>query len=268
MREIKPSANSLPRLGGAEHISNNSSDGGSADASGATSSNPPAERTEKLEPPQEQGLDVGCPNDLALGTSDLSDIVRPPHLNATPAHLLVQGVTKTEGATKTEGDISDIPRPMFMGKALNDGDALADGAAKITLGVKPHPPKRKRSEKIDIEAPSTWTKGQLRCALSACGVSNVKGIKAPGRDGQQHLARLVAQFWGTPRKKLFAQKAAVSFVGESFDPGPAAWNLGSDDSTPGGAARGSAVPNVGSSSARQAGMPQRISGGIVCLIRI
>lgn len=83
------------------------------------------------------------------------------------------------------------------------------------------PTKRyKKSEKIDIEDPTTWTKGQLRCALSACGMPNVKGIKAPGREGQQQLARLVAQFWAFPNRKLFAQKAAVNFVGEGFDPSP------------------------------------------------
>lgn len=78
----------------------------------------------------------------------------------------------------------------------------------------------KRSEKIDIEDPSTWTKGQLRSALSACGTPNVCRIRAIGRDGQQELARIVFQFWESPNKKLLSQQAAMSVAREGIDSGP------------------------------------------------
>lgn len=92
----------------------------------------------------------------------------------------------------------------------------ADAGTLDMLGLESLPPRRyKRSEKIDVEDPFTWSKGQLRCALYACGVPNVKNIKAPGREGQQHLARLVFGLWGSPKRKVMSQKAAIGMTRKS-----------------------------------------------------
>lgn len=124
--------------------------------------------------------------------------------------------------------------------AGRQSDEETEDADVDVLAVEGRAQKRyKRSEKIDVEDPTTWTKGQLRCALSACGMPSVCRIKAAGRDGQQQLARLVAQFWGSPRKKLLSQQAAVGMAGEGFDPGPlsATWNA-ADGRNSGGSSSG------------------------------
>lgn len=116
--------------------------------------------------------------------------------------------------TPTSSLMSEWGRMDGSGAGAGGGASGATGAGMGIGGVnfpalESLPPRRyKRSEKIDLEDPFTWSKGALRTALYACGVPNVKSIKAPGREGQQILARLVFELWGSPRKKLLSQKAA------------------------------------------------------------
>lgn len=147
-----------------------------------------------------------------------NDLGRPPTADDARAPTSVSGSTERPNAGAasvgggSQGSGPLLPRP---------SDEEAEEPEVEVLAVEGRAQKRyKRSEKIDVEDPNTWTKGQLRCALAACGMPSVCRIKAAGRDGQQQLARLVFQFWGSPRKKLLSQQAAVGMAGEGFDPGP------------------------------------------------
>lgn len=146
------------------------------------------------------------------------------------------------GGTATPSIHPSAPVPSGTNPSLHPGGGASTpsfGAETSTVtldmfGLDNLPPRRyKRSEKIDVEDPFTWSKGQLRCALYACGVPNVKNIKAPGREGQQHLARLVFGLWGSPKKKLLSQQAAIGMAKKNASMGASAPGEGEADSAEG-----------------------------------
>lgn len=213
-----------PRSGvsGVGHDGNTGSDngdaGGHGNASQANAGGEGANGTKTMGAPSNAGAGVDI-NDGRVNDGP----GRPAEEDASQ----VQG-TEAGSTERPNVGIASVDGLTQVGtSSLRQSDEETEEADVDVLAVEGRAQKRyKRSEKIDVEDPNTWTKGQLRCALSACGMPSVCRIKAAGRDGQQQLARLVSQFWGSPRKKLLSQQAAVGMAGEGFDPGPlaAAWS--------------------------------------------